>query len=59
MIEMTTIEKAPTGINELDNILAGGLPKGSVTLVTGGPGTGKTILSIQFILNGATKYSDK
>ena len=56
---MTIVEKTPTGINELDNILTGGLPKGSVTLVTGGPGTGKTILSIQFILNGATKYSDK
>jgi circadian clock protein KaiC len=56
---MTNIERARIGIAELDSILAGGLPRGSVTLVAGGPGTGKTILAVQFILNGATRYSEK
>jgi circadian clock protein KaiC len=56
---MTTIEKIQTGIIELDNILGGGIPRGSITLITGGPGSGKTTLSTQFMLNGATKYSEK
>ncbi|MGQ9781989.1 MAG: RAD55 family ATPase [Nitrososphaeria archaeon] len=56
---MTEIERAKVGIAELDSILAGGLPRGSITLVAGGPGTGKTILAMQFIVNGATKYSEK
>ncbi|MGD0328931.1 MAG: ATPase domain-containing protein [Nitrososphaeria archaeon] len=53
------LEKIQTGLSELDNILGGGISKDFVTFITGGPGSGKTILSIQFLLNGATKYSDK
>lgn len=42
-----------TGIEGLDFILNGGLPKERIYLVHGGPGTGKTTLSFQFLLEGA------
>ena len=47
------IPKAPTGIGGLDDILEGGLPKGRTTLVGGGPGSGKTILGLEFVYRGA------
>ncbi|MES2900642.1 MAG: circadian clock protein KaiC [Pseudomonadota bacterium] len=45
--------KALTGITGLDEITGGGLPAGRTTLLGGGPGSGKTILSIQFLVHGA------
>jgi circadian clock protein KaiC len=42
-----------TGITGLDDILNGGLPKGHLYLVEGDPGTGKTTLALQFLLEGA------
>ncbi|MEM3403399.1 MAG: ATPase domain-containing protein [Nitrososphaeria archaeon] len=56
---MITVEKTPTGIAELDRLLNGGVPKGSATLIAGGPGTGKTITAAQFLYNGATVYNEK
>ena len=41
-----------TGIPSLDEILLGGLPKGHIYLVEGDPGTGKTTLGVQFVLEG-------
>ena len=54
---MRVPENAPpprlcTGIPSLDDILLGGLPRGCVYLVEGDPGTGKTTLATQFILEG-------
>lgn len=49
------IKKIETGIPGLDEILKGGLRKGASVLVSGPPGTGKTILAIQFIVEGAKK----
>ena len=43
--------KAPTGITGLDAITGGGLPRGRTTLLVGGPGSGKTILSPQFLVH--------
>lgn len=48
-----TIQKVPTGIRGLDEILFGGLPKGHTILFSGGPGTGKTILAMEFLYRGA------
>ena len=48
-----------TGIEGLDEILGGGFPKGRVILVTGGPGTGKTIFAIQYIYHGAANLGEK
>ena len=45
--------KAPTGIAGFDEITGGGLPRGRTTLLMGGPGSGKTILGLQFLVHGA------
>lgn len=45
--------KAPTGITGFDEITGGGLPCGRTTLLVGGPGSGKTILALQFLVQGA------
>src|SRR5450759_1485740 len=45
--------KAPTGITGFDEITGGGLPLGRTTLLVGGPGSGKTILALQFLVHGA------
>jgi circadian clock protein KaiC len=55
---MKSIAKTKTGINGLDEITGGGLPAGRPTLVCGGPGCGKTLLAIEFIVKGATLYND-
>lgn len=53
------MERTPFGINELDSLMEGGIPKGGLVIVAGSPGVGKTVLSAQFIYNGATIYGDK
>src|SRR5688572_11322569 len=50
--------KAPTGIAGLDEITGGGLPQGRTTLLIGGPGSGKTILGLQFLVNGVREYGE-
>lgn len=45
-------ERLATGVEGLDDILDGGLPKGHLYLVEGDPGTGKTTLALQFLLEG-------
>jgi circadian clock protein KaiC len=45
--------KVATGIAGFDEMTGGGLPQGRTTLVTGGPGSGKTILALQFLAHGA------
>ncbi|HEX6693050.1 MAG TPA: circadian clock protein KaiC [Burkholderiales bacterium] len=50
--------KAPTGIEGLDEITLGGLPKGRPTLVCGGAGCGKTLLAMEFLIRGATQYGE-
>lgn len=52
------VELMKTGVNGLDQVLKGGLRKNSTVLITGAPGTGKTILALQFIYNGAKKYNE-
>lgn len=46
------VERVTTGIPGLDELIEGGLPRGSVTLISGGAGTGKTIFCSQFLLQG-------
>src|SRR6187551_1287009 len=48
-----SVAKSPTGIRGFDEITGGGLPRGRTTLLVGGPGSGKTILSLQFLMYGA------
>ena len=52
------LPKTPSGILGLDEITGGGLPKGRPTLVCGGAGCGKTVLGMQFLVNGALLYNE-
>ncbi|TMI72889.1 hypothetical protein E6H11_03145 [Candidatus Bathyarchaeota archaeon] len=56
--KMPTVDRTPTGIPGLDEILSGGFPRGRVILLVGGPGTGKTILTSQFLMNGIKIYGE-
>jgi len=50
--------KCPSGIRGFDEITEGGLPAGRPTLVVGGPGCGKTMLAIEFLVRGAMEYNE-
>lgn len=52
------LPKCPTGIEGLDEVTGGGLPKGRPTLVCGGPGCGKTLLAVEFLVRGAVQYHE-
>ena len=56
--KMPMVDRTPTGIPGLDEILSGGFPRGRVILLVGGPGTGKTILTSQFLMNGIKTYGE-
>jgi KaiC/GvpD/RAD55 family RecA-like ATPase len=49
---MIQTERVTTGIPGLDQLLEGGYPKGRSILITGDPGTGKTIFALQFLVEG-------
>jgi circadian clock protein KaiC len=49
---MMQTDRVPTGIAGFDGMVEGGLPKGRSILITGEPGTGKTIFSLQFLFEG-------
>jgi circadian clock protein KaiC len=50
---LPTLAKVATGIDGFDEITGGGLPQGRPTLVCGGPGCGKTLFALQFLVHGA------
>lgn len=52
------LPKSPTGIQGLDEITGGGLPRGRPTLVCGGPGCGKTLLAMEFLVRGVAQYDE-
>jgi circadian clock protein KaiC len=56
--KLTPLRKAPTGIQGLDEITHGGLPRGRTTIVCGGPGCGKTMLGIEFLVRGALEFNE-
>ena len=55
---MTSIERVPTGVDGLDRMLRGGFPRGRTVLLLGGPGSGKTILTVQFLYRGIYEYGE-
>jgi len=57
-LPMDGIAKCPTGIQGLDEVTFGGLPRGRPTLVCGGAGCGKTLLGMEFLVRGATQYDE-
>jgi circadian clock protein KaiC len=52
------LSKAPTGIDGLDEITGGGLPRGRPSLVCGGAGCGKTLLAMEFLVRGAVEQGE-
>ncbi len=52
------LEKAATGIRGLDAVTDGGFPRGRTTLIVGTPGTGKTLMGIEFAVKGAAEYNE-
>jgi circadian clock protein KaiC len=57
-ISRTSLPKTPTGIEGLDEVTGGGLPKGRTTLVCGSAGCGKTLLAMEFLVHGALEYGE-
>ncbi len=52
------LPKCLTGIQGLDEITGGGLPRGRPTLVCGGAGCGKTLLAVEFLVRGAVQFDE-
>lgn len=50
--------KCPTGIQGLDEITRGGLPRGRPTLVCGAAGCGKTLFAAEFLVRGAMQFGE-
>lgn len=57
-VNASALPKSPTGIPGMDEITGGGLPKGRPTLIAGGPGCGKTLFAMEFLVNGAIQYNE-
>ncbi|MCX8170732.1 MAG: AAA family ATPase [Candidatus Bathyarchaeota archaeon] len=52
-------DRVPSGVGGLDKIIGGGFPRGSLIVLAGNPGTGKTILSACFLYHGAVNYGER
>ncbi|HVS71820.1 MAG TPA: circadian clock protein KaiC [Phycisphaerae bacterium] len=52
------LEKCPTGIEGLDEVTKGGLPRGRPTLICGTAGCGKSLMGIEFLVRGAVEYGE-
>src|SRR3982074_651378 len=52
------LDKISSGISGLDEITGGGLPAGRPTLVCGNAGCGKTLLAMEFLVRGATRFNE-
>ena len=52
------LPKSRTGIDGFDQITLGGLPTGRPTLICGGPGCGKTLFSMEFLVRGAHEFGE-
>ena len=52
------LEKTPTGISGLDEVTGGGLPRGRPTLICGPAGCGKTLLALEFLVRGITRFNE-
>ena len=52
---MMIMNRVSTGLKGLNNVIDGGFPDKTTLLISGGPGTGKTLFSLNFLLEGAAK----
>lgn len=58
MAKKVNVERVRTGVEGLDEMMGGGIPKGNLVVLSGDPGSGKTVLCWQFIYEGITKYNE-
>jgi len=58
VLPLKGVAKTPTGISGFDQITHGGLPKGCVSLIAGGPGCGKTLFSAEFLVRGIEQFHE-
>src|SRR6266481_9412794 len=56
--DVTGLHKMPTGVEGFDAITGGGLPRNRTSLILGGPGCGKTVFSLQTLVNGARHFGE-
>ena len=54
-IKKKSVERVPTGISNFDSLIEGGFEKNSTNLIVGGSGSGKSIFSMQFLIEGVKK----
>ncbi len=52
------MDRVPTGVNGLDQMIEGGFPRGRTVLLSGGCGTGKSIFALQYLYKGALEYGE-
>src|ERR1700716_1227524 len=52
------LEKSRSGIAGFDEVTKGGVPRGRPTIVCGGPGCGKTMFALEFLVRGATEFNE-
>src|SRR2546422_8539074 len=52
---VTILDRVPTGVKGLDELLGGGFPEGRCILVVGSPGSGKTTFAMQYLYYGALR----
>ena len=57
-LQLRPLAKSLTGISGFDEISAGGLPKGRTSIVCGGPGCGKTMFGVEFLVRGALEFGE-
>ncbi len=57
-IAPSTVDVVPCGIDGLDQILGGGFPKNRSMLLAGTPGSGKTMLALQFVISGGRFFDE-
>ena len=53
------MKSTQTGIKGFDELVSGGMPAGGIVLLSGTPGTGKTIFGLEFLYNGAARFNEK
>lgn len=56
--QLVEVQRVKSGVPGLDDLISGGIPKGNLVILSGDPGSGKTVLCWQFIYEGTTKYGE-
>lgn len=58
MAKASQVDRVRTGVPGLDETIDGGIPRDNLVVISGDPGSGKTILCIEFLYRGATEFNE-